>query len=51
MGSLDYDFCFPPHLVLFLDFFQLETNAVDYCLNVFLAEQSGSDIHRFADIA
>jgi hypothetical protein len=51
VGSLGYDFCFPPHLVLFFDFVQFGTNAADYRLNVFLAEQSGSDIHRFADIA
>src|SRR5271166_1345834 len=27
LGGLEYDFCFPPHLVLFLDFLHLETNA------------------------
>jgi hypothetical protein len=51
VGSLGHDFCFPPHLVLFLDFFHLETNATDYRPNMFLAEQSGSHIHRFADVA
>ena len=51
MGSPGYDFRFPPHLVLFLDFVHLETNAADYRLNVLLAEQSASDIDRFADIA
>jgi hypothetical protein len=42
-GSLGDVFCFPPHLVLFLDFVHLETNATDYRPNVFLTEQSGSD--------
>jgi hypothetical protein len=32
LGGLEYDFCFPPHLVLFLDFLHLETNTADYCL-------------------
>jgi hypothetical protein len=50
LGGLGYDVCFPPHLVLFVDLVHLETNAIDYRLNVFLAEQSASDIDRFADI-
>jgi hypothetical protein len=51
VGGLGYDFCFPPYLVLFLDYVHLQTNAADYRLAVSPAEQPGSDIHRFADIA
>jgi len=50
MGGLGNDFCLPPHLVLFLDFLHLKTNAIDDRLNVFLAEQTCSDIHRLAHI-
>jgi hypothetical protein len=51
LDSLGYDFCLPPQLVLVLDLVHLQTNAGDYCPNVSLAKQSGSDIHAVRDIA